>query len=126
MSLEFISTNKAPGAIGPYSQGAKGNNIVFTSGQLPIDISNGELVIDDIKRATKASLTSVLAIVEEAGGSLTDIIKVNIYIKNMDDFSAVNEVYAEFFKEHKPARSCVEVARLPKDATIEIEAIAIC
>ena len=125
MSLEFIATDKAPGAIGPYSQGVKGGNIIFTSGQLPITPETGELIVDNIKKATEASLKNVLKIVEEAGGSLTDIAKVNVYIKDMDDFSAVNEVYADFFKDHKPARSCVEVARLPKDARIEIEAIAI-
>jgi len=124
MSLNFINTDKAPAAIGPYSQGTKVNNLIFTSGQLPIVPETGELITDDIKKATKQSLDNVLAIVEAAGGKLTDILKVNIYLKNMDDFGAVNEVYADFFKDHKPARSCVQVAKLPKNGDIEIEAIA--
>lgn len=125
MSVNFLSTDKAPAAIGPYSQGTKANNIIFTSGQLPIVPETGELVKGDIKKATKQSLDNVLAIVEAGGGSLTDIVKVNIYIKNMEDFGKVNEVYETFFKDHKPARSCVEVSKLPKDGDIEIEAIAI-
>jgi len=123
--VNFISTDKAPAAIGPYSQGTIANNVIFTSGQLPIVPETGELIKDDIKKATKQSLDNVLAIVEAGGGSLTDIVKVNIYIKNMDDFGKVNEVYEAFFNDHKPARSCVEVSRLPKDGDIEIEAIAI-
>jgi len=125
MTINFVSTDKAPAAIGPYSQGTKAGNVIFTSGQLPIVPETGELIKDDIKKATKQSLSNVLSIVEAAGGKLTDIVKVNIYIKNMDDFAKVNEVYEEFFKDHKPARSCVEVSRLPKDGNIEIEAIAI-
>ncbi len=125
MSVNFLSTDKAPAAIGPYSQGTKANNIIFTSGQLPIVPETGELVKGDIKKATKQSLDNVLAIVEAGGGSLTDIVKVNIYIKNMEDFGKVNEIYEAFFKDHKPARSCVEVSKLPKDGDIEIEAIAI-
>lgn len=124
MNTEFISTVKAPAAVGPYSQGVKTNNFVFTSGQLPIVPETGELVKDDIKKATRQSLENVLAVVEAAGGTLKDIIKVNIYVKNMDDFGAINEEYDKFFNGHKPARSCVEVARLPKDGIIEIEAIA--
>ncbi len=124
MTIKFISTDKAPAAIGPYSQGTKAGNMVFTSGQLPIVPDTGELIKDDIKKATRQSLENVLAIVEAAGGKLTDIVKVNIYIKDMEDFPKVNEVYEAFFQDHKPARSCVEVARLPKDGDIEIEAIA--
>jgi|SRR5690606_40033464 len=125
MTINFISTDKAPAAIGPYSQGTKAGNLIFTSGQLPIVPETGELIKDDIKKATKQSLSNVLSVVEAAGGKLTDIAKVVIFIKNMEDFPKVNEVYEEFFKDHKPARSCVEVSRLPKDANIEIEAIAI-
>lgn len=125
MTINFISTDKAPAAIGPYSQGTKAGNLIFTSGQLPIVPDTGELIKDDIKKATKQSLSNVLSVVEAAGGKLTDIAKVVIFIKNMEDFPKVNEVYEEFFKDHKPARSCVEVSRLPKDANIEIEAIAI-
>jgi 2-iminobutanoate/2-iminopropanoate deaminase len=125
MTINFISTDKAPAAIGPYSQGTKAGNVIFTSGQLPIIPETGELIKDDIKKATKQSLSNVLSVVEAAGGKLTDIAKVNVYIKDMEDFPKVNEVYEEFFKDHKPARSCVEVSRLPKDANIEIEAIAV-
>ena len=125
MTINFISTDKAPAAIGPYSQGTKAGNLIFTSGQLPIVPETGELIKDDIKKATKQSLSNVLSVVEAAGGKLTDIAKVVIFIKNMEDFPKVNEVYEEFFKDHKPARSCVEVSRLPKDANIEIEAIAV-
>lgn len=91
---------------------------------MPIDPETGDLVKDDIRKATKQSLDNVLAIVEAGGGTLEDIVKVNVYVKNMDDFAAVNEEYDKFFNGHKPARSCVEVARLPKDGIIEIEAIA--
>lgn len=125
MNKEFISTEKAPAAVGPYSQGVKANNIIFTSGQLPIVPETGELVKDDIRKATKQSLDNVLAVVEAGGGTLKDIAKVNIYVKNMDDFAAINEEYDKFFNGHKPARSCVEVSRLPKDGVIEIEAIAV-
>lgn len=124
MSLELIATNKAPAAIGPYSQGAKGGNLIFTSGQLPMNPETGEL-LTEIKVATKQSLENVKAILEEAGASLEDVVKVTIFVADMNDFGDVNEVYGEYFNNHKPARSCVEVARLPKDAVIEIEAIAV-
>lgn len=121
--MESINTKKAPAAVGPYVQGMVHNGLIFTSGQLPINPENGELV-SDIEAAAKQSLTNVLEIVKEAGGKLENIIKVNIYVKDMNDFGKVNKVYEEFFGNHKPARSCVEVARLPKDGVIEIEAIA--
>lgn len=121
--MESINTKKAPAAVGPYVQGMVHDGLIFTSGQLPINPENGELV-SDIEAAAKQSLTNVLEIVKEAGGKLENIIKVNIYIKDMNDFGKVNKVYEEFFGNHKPARSCVEVARLPKDGVIEIEAIA--
>ncbi|WP_077368039.1 RidA family protein [Anaerosalibacter sp. Marseille-P3206] len=120
-----IKTNKAPAAIGPYSQGVKGGNIIFTSGQLPIVPETGELISDDIKRATKQSMENVKAILTEAGATLEDVVKVTIFIKDMGEFALVNEVYGEYFNEHKPARSCIEVSKLPKDGKIEIEAIAI-
>ncbi len=121
--MESINTKKAPAAVGPYVQGMVHDGLIFTSGQLPINPENGELVMD-IEAAAKQSLTNVLEIVKEAGGKLESIIKVNIYVKDMNDFGKVNKVYEEFFGSHKPARSCVEVARLPKDGVIEIEAIA--
>ncbi len=121
--MESINTKKAPAAVGPYVQGMVHDGLIFTSGQLPINPENGEFV-SDIEAAAKQSLTNVLEIVKEAGGKLENIIKVNIYVKDMNDFGKVNKVYEEFFGNHKPARSCVEVARLPKDGVIEIEAIA--
>ncbi len=125
MVLNVIETKKAPGAVGPYSQGIKTDTMVYTSGQLPMNPETGELILDDIQAATRLSLNNVKAILEEAGTSLEKVVKVMIFIKDMNDFPLINEVYEEFFNEHKPARSCVEVARLPKDATVEIEAIAI-
>lgn len=123
MQKEIISTVKAPAAIGPYSQGMKIGDLVFTSGQLPINTETGEMPLD-VKEATKQSLENVKAVLEAAGSSLDKVIKVVVFIKDMNDFAAINEVYAKYFVENPPARSCVEVARLPKDAAIEIEAIA--
>ena len=124
MEISYISTKKAPAAIGPYSQGVVAGNLVFTSGQLPIDPYTGDLVNDDIKLATRTSLENVKSILEEAGSSIEKVIKVTVYVTNMDDFSKINDVYSEYFTEHKPARSLVEVSRLPKDGLIEIEAVA--
>ena len=124
MNKEVIFTEKAPKAIGPYSQAQKVGDLLFTSGQIPLNPSTGELVTE-IKAATKQSLENVKAILEAAGTSLENVVKTVVYIKNMNDFGEVNEVYGEYFKENAPARSCVEVARLPKDALVEIEAIAI-
>lgn len=124
MTKEVLNTKNAPAAIGPYSQGMKVGNLVFTSGQLPID-SEGNLVNDDVKKATKVSIENVAAILKEAGTSLENVIKTVVFVKDMDDFAAVNEVYATYFNENPPARSCVQVARLPKDALLEIEAIAV-
>lgn len=125
MKTKPISTNKAPGAVGPYSQGINANDLIFTSGQLPIVPETGELLKGDIKKETRLCLNHVLAVVEAGGARLEDIVKVNIYIKDMEDFPLINEEYEDFFKGHKPARSCVQVAKLPKDGNIEIEAIAV-
>ena len=124
MSLELIATKKAPGAVGPYSQGVKAGNMVFTSGQLPINPETGELLTGDIKEQARMSLNNVKAILEEAGATLEDVVKVTIFLDDVSTFSLVNEVYGEFFSNHKPARSCVEVAKLPLNGEIEIEAIA--
>ena len=124
MNKEVIFTEKAPKAIGPYSQAQKVGDLLFTSGQIPLNPSTGELVTE-IKAATKQSLENVKAILEAAGTSLENVVKTVVYIKDMNDFGEVNEVYGEYLKEDAPARSCVEVARLPKDALVEIEAIAI-
>ena len=125
MEKIIISTEKAPKAIGPYSQGIKAGNIVYTSGQLPMNPQTGQLVQDNIKSETRQVLTNLKEVLAEGGAALTDVVKVNVYIKDMNQFGEINEVYAEFFNEHKPARACVEVARLPLDVNVEIEAVAI-
>lgn len=125
--MEYIKTDKAPKAVGPYSQGvAVGGDkkLIFTSGQLPIDPATGELITDSIEKATLQSLKNNLAVIEQAGGSKETILKVNIFLKDVENFQKVNSVYEEFFGDVKPARSCVEVARIPKDAPIEIESIS--
>ena len=124
MSKVVIATEKAPGAIGPYSQAIQVGNIVSKSGQLPIDMKTGELVSDP-KEATKASLDNVKAILEQAGTSMDKIFKTTVFVKDLKDFNDINEVYATYFKENPPARSCVQVAQLPKDAVLEIEAMAV-
>lgn len=124
MEKKIISTKNAPGAVGPYSQAVKAGNLVFASGQIPLDPSTGELVSGDIKKATERSLENVKAILEAAGTSLDKVVKTTVFVKNMSDFTAVNEVYAKYFDKDMPARSCVEV-KLPKDALVEIEVIAL-
>ena len=125
MTTKVVSTNKAPQAIGPYSQGMIAGNMVYTSGQLGIDPTNGEIVSSSIQDEARQSLKNVEAVLKEAGAELTDVIKTTVFVKDLNQFAEINEVYSEFFSEHKPARSCVEVARLPKDGNIEIEAIAL-
>lgn len=124
MTKEVINTNNAPEAIGPYSQVVIVGDFVYTSGQIPLNPATGELVTD-IKLATKQSMENIKAILEEAGSSLNNVVKTSIFLKDLNDFEAVNEVYGTYFIENKPARSCVQVAKLPKDAVIEIEAIAV-
>lgn len=121
--MKNIKTENAPAAIGPYSQGIEFDNLIFTSGQIPANPKTGELKTE-ITEATKQCLENVKAILEEAGSSLERVLKVTIFIKNMDDFSKVNEVYGQYFIEHKPARSCIAVKELPKNSIVEIEAIA--
>ena len=123
MKREVIHTNNAPGAIGPYSQGIIVGDFVYTSGQIPINPATG-VMETDIKLATKQSMENVKAILEAAGTSLENVVKTSIFLKDLNDFAAVNEVYGTYFTENQPARSCVQVAKLPKDAVIEIEAIA--
>ena len=125
MNKEIISTKKAPAAIGPYSQAIKVGNLLFSSGQIPLDPSTGELVNSDIKAATKRVLENLRGILEEAGTCFENVIKTVVYLKSMKDFVAVNEIYSLYFTEKEPARSCVQVAKLPKDAMIEIEVIAL-
>jgi 2-iminobutanoate/2-iminopropanoate deaminase len=125
MEKKVIKTTKAPGAIGPYSQGIRIGDLVFTSGQIPVNPATGELVTGDIQAQTRQCLDNVEAILKEAGTSLDNAVKMTIFIKDMNQFSQINEVYGEYFPKDKPARSCVEVARLPKDVSIEIEGIAV-
>ena len=121
--MKVIKTLEAPAAIGAYSQAIKANGFLFVSGQIPLT-PNGELAGDDIKTQTKQVLKNLKAILKEADLLLKDAVKTTIFLKNMDDFSVVNEIYAQAFKEHKPARSTVEISKLPKDVLIEIELIA--
>ena len=125
MSKVVISTADAPAAIGPYVQATKAGNFLFTSGQIPLDPKTNSLVTGDIKVQAHQSCRNLIAILKEAGYEASDVIKTTCFIKNMNDFAAFNEVYAEYFGTSAPARSCVEVARLPKDVLIEMEAIAI-
>ncbi len=122
---EIIATEKAPAAIGPYSQGIKANGFVFTSGQIPLDPATGAFP-DGITAQTKQSLTNVKAILEQAGTSLDNVIKATVFLSDMNHFAEMNAVYSEFFgTTNPPARSAVEVAKLPKDALVEIEVIAL-
>ena len=125
MERKVISTDNAPKAIGPYSQGIRAGNMIFTSGQLAMDTKTGEMMKNDIKEETRMALKNLKAVLAEGGATLNDVVKVTVFIKDMNQFSLINEVYSEFFTENKPARSCVEVARLPKDGNVEIEAVAI-
>ncbi|GAB4187945.1 MAG: RidA family protein [Calditrichia bacterium] len=120
----IIKTDKAPAPIGPYNQAIKVNGFIFVSGQIPLDMETGELVIGDIKKATRLVLTHLKHILEEAGSGLEKVVKVNVYLSDMNNFSAMNEVYGEFFTSNFPARAAVEVARLPKDVEVEIECVA--
>ena len=120
-----IQTPKAPAAIGPYSQAIAVGDMIYTSGMIPIIPETGELETGDVKAQAKQAIGNLIALLNEAGSDADHVIKTTVFIKDMNDFAAVNEVYATFFKKDCPARSCVEVARLPKDVKIEIEAIAI-
>ena len=121
----IISTDRAPGAIGPYSQAVKTDFMVFVSGQLALDPATGALVNNDIKTETRQAIENLKNILEAAGSSLEKVIKTTLYIKEMSDFPVINEVYGQFFQNDPPARACVEVARLPKDANVEIEAVGL-
>lgn len=125
MKLELLATNKAPGAVGPYSQGVKGGNMIFTSGQLAMVPETGELITDDIQKETRLCLNNLTAVLSAGGATFNDVVKVTVFVTDIGNFSLINEVYAEFFTDHKPARSLVEVSKLPKGGNIEIEAIAI-
>lgn len=121
---EILSTSKAPAAIGPYSQAVRVGNMIYTSGMLPLVPETMKFVEGDVQSQTRQALENIKALLESAGSSLDNVVKTTVFIKNMNDFPRINDVYAEYFKSKQPARSCVEVARLPKDALLEIEVIA--
>jgi 2-iminobutanoate/2-iminopropanoate deaminase len=122
--MKKIHTNEAPAAIGPYSQGIVSGSLFFSSGQIPLT-KDGFLVEGDVKEQTHQVFRNLEAVLKEAGSSLEQVIKATVFIKDMNEFADVNEVYGTYFSDHKPARSCVEVARLPKDVKVEIEVIAL-
>ena len=125
MEKEVIFSSNAPKALGPYSQAVKVSNMLFVSGQIPLNPDTMEIVSNDVKDQTHQVMKNLKAILDEAGCSFNDVVKTTIFIKNMNDFSNINEVYSMYFTDHKPARATVEVSRLPKDVMVEIELIAV-
>ncbi len=123
--METVSTDNAPGAIGPYSQAVKTGNLVFCSGQIPIDSATGEFVSNNVAEQTEQVLKNLSAVLEAAGANLDKVVKTTVFLADMNDFTAMNEVYARYFAENKPARATVQAARLPRDARVEIECIAV-
>lgn len=122
---EAIFTDKAPAAVGPYSQAIKVGNVVYCSGQVPLVPETGLLVEGDIKAQAGQALKNVKAVLDEIGADVTNVVKTTVFILDMEDFGPVNEVYADFFGDHKPARSCVAVAELPKGARVEVEVLVV-
>ncbi len=126
MNITVVKTKNAPGAIGPYNQAMIApQQLVFTAGQIPLDPATGEIVAGDIKAQTRRVLQNLQAILEASGSDLGSVVKTTVFLKDMNEFAAMNEVYAQFFETAPPARSTVEVARLPKDVRVEIEAIGV-
>ena len=125
MANQVIHTENAPAAIGPYSQAVKAGNLLFVSGQVTFVPETMEIVEGDVKAQTAQSLKNLQAILKEAGADFSNVVKTTVFIKDMNEFAQINEVYAEYFGENKPARACVEVERLPKDVKVEIELIAV-
>jgi 2-iminobutanoate/2-iminopropanoate deaminase len=126
MKKEIVRTDKAPLPVGPYNQAVKAGNLVFCAGQIPLDPKTGEIIQGSVADQTRQVLTNLKAVLEAAGSSLENIVKANVFLKDMNQFAEMNKVYSEFFKDATaPARSTVEVARLPKDARVEIEAVAL-
>jgi len=122
---ETISTKNAPGAIGPYSQAVKAGNLVFCSGQIPLDPQTGKFVSEEVAEQTRQVLKNLSAVLEAAGTNLNNVVKTTVFLADMNDFTAMNEIYAEFFSDNKPARATVQAARLPRDARVEIDCIAL-
>ncbi|MCK9161890.1 MAG: RidA family protein [Arcobacter butzleri] len=122
--MEFLKSDKVPQAIGPYSQAIRVNNMIYTSGQIALMV-DGEMVEADIKKQTRQVLTNLKSLLEDCDSDLNSVVKTTIYLANMEDFGIVNVIYAEFFGDHKPARSTVAVKTLPKNALVEIDAVAI-
>ena len=125
MEKRVIATKHAPTAIGPYSQAVRAGQFVFCSGQIPLDPASGELVSGGVANQTRRVLQNLKAVLEEAGASLGTVVKTTVYVKDMGDFAEMNGAYAEFFKDSPPARATVQAARLPKDVSVEIDAVAI-
>lgn len=125
MKPETVHTKKAPQAIGPYSQAVVAGNLVFTAGQIPLDPETMQIVQGDVAVQTERVLENIKAVLEAAGASLGSVVKTTVFLKDMDDFAAMNEVYGRYFGENKPARSTVEAARLPRDVRVEIDTIAV-
>lgn len=123
-NLKRVETKNAPAAIGPYSQGQIAGGLVFTAGQIPLDPATGELVPGDIAEQTERVMLNIAAVLEAAGASLGTVVKTTVFLRDMNDFATMNEIYGTHFGAHKPARSTVQAARLPKDVAVEIEAIA--
>jgi 2-iminobutanoate/2-iminopropanoate deaminase len=123
--MEVVSTDKAPGAIGPYSQAVKVNGMVFCSGQIPIDPTTGSFVSDDIAEQTEQVLRNLNAVLESAGSGLDRVVKTTVFLSDMEDFAAMNEIYSKYFDANKPARATVQAARLPRDAKVEIDCVAV-
>jgi len=121
---KIISTDKAPAAIGPYSQAIEVNGLVFTSGMIPVNPKTGEIP-QGIEAQADQAITNLVNLLQESGADIKNVIKTTVFIKDMNDFAKINEIYAAYFTDNYPARSCVEVARLPKDVLIEIEAVAV-
>ncbi|MCI1821991.1 MAG: RidA family protein [Megasphaera sp.] len=126
MSVNVISTEKAPGAVGPYSQAIKAGDFLFASGQIPLNPENGKIVGGGVAEQTEQSLKNVGAILAAEGLTYDDVVKTTVYITNMNFFGTVNAVYGRYFQKTLPARSCVEISKLPKDALVEVEVIAYC
>lgn len=122
--FKAIKTDKAPSAIGPYSQGVTVDNMIFLSGQIPLDPTNGEVVEGGVQNQTEQVMKNIGKVLEEVGATYENVVKTTIFIKDMNQFAQINEIYKKYFKEPYPARSTVEVARLPKDVLIEVELIA--